>query len=364
MARAGLGSEWECKYANDLDVHKAASYIANWGSDHFDSRDIREVQASDLPSKVDLAWASFPCQDLSLAGNGLGLGDAKSESSTRSGALWPFLELLEKLMEENRSPSLVVLENVLGLLSLNGGRNFALICSCLSALGYKFGAITIDAKDFLPQSRPRVFIVAIRSFLDIPTDLVSLIPISDWHPRVVVNAFDALAEEDRCSWIWWSLGVRPKLHENAIKDVIKLNGVEWDSEVSTQRLLGMMSDHNLAKLHEAKQRKSLMIGSLYLRMRRDISGNRQCAEISFNNALGCLRTPKGGASRPRIIVVEDELVRTRLLSTREAAELMGLNPDYILPKQYSHAFKLIGDGVAVPVVRFLAERLLERLVPG
>lgn len=52
-----------------------------------------------------------------MAGNGLGIGSSDSEGFTRSGALWPFLELIDGLRQESRQPPLLVLENVVGLLS-------------------------------------------------------------------------------------------------------------------------------------------------------------------------------------------------------------------------------------------------------
>ena len=76
---------------------------------------------------------------------------------------------------------------------------------------------------------------------------------------------------------------------------------------------------------------------------------------------GCLRTPAGGSSRQLILVVEPGRVRSRLLSSREAARLMGLPEDYPLPQRYNAAYHLAGDGVAVPVVRHLARFVLEPL---
>jgi DNA (cytosine-5)-methyltransferase 1 len=61
-------------------------------------------------------------------------------------------------------------------------------------------------------------------------------------------------------------------------------------------------------------------------------------------------------------VVDDGAIRTRLLSPREAARLMGLPDSYVLPKKYNEAYHLAGDGVVVPVVRFLAAHLLEPLL--
>jgi DNA (cytosine-5)-methyltransferase 1 len=72
-----------------------------------------------------------------------------------------------------------------------------------------------------------------------------------------------------------------------------------------------------------------------------------------------LRTPAGGSSRQAIVVVEGKSIRSRLLSPREAARLMGLDDSYILPDRYNDAYHVAGDGVCVPVVRYIAEQLLE-----
>jgi len=73
MARAGLGDRWQCLFANDFDPKKGESYRANWGDEHLHIADVASFSTSDLPGRADLAWGSFPCQDLSLAGGGEGL---------------------------------------------------------------------------------------------------------------------------------------------------------------------------------------------------------------------------------------------------------------------------------------------------
>ncbi len=83
MARAGLGEGWRCLFANDFDEKKALSYATNWGAEHLVVKDVAEVRVEALPGEADLAWASFPCQDLSLAGDGAGL------KGHRSGSFWP-----------------------------------------------------------------------------------------------------------------------------------------------------------------------------------------------------------------------------------------------------------------------------------
>ncbi|MCB2256862.1 DNA cytosine methyltransferase [Escherichia albertii] len=365
MARAGLGKQWRCLFANDMDPIKVSTYIDNWGGKHFDKRDVREIAPDDLPQRADLTWASFPCQDLSLAGNGLGIGeiDSSADEITRSGAVWPFLDLISKLDEKKRKPPILVLENVLGLLTLDQGRHFAAICHQLSKTGYRYGALIIDAKHFLPQSRPRVFIVAISRHVSIPECLVSTEPLAQWHSSSLLRACDALAEEVCDDWIWWSPGDTPDARMKELADLIDYEDKNalWHSADETRRLISMMAPANLARLKKAQESGETTIGSLYLRMRKEKGVNRQRAEITFSTVLGCLRTPKGGASRPRIIAVNGNQVKTRLLSVKEAAALMGLPDDFILPAAYQSAFKVIGDGLAVPSVRFLAERILEPL---
>src|SRR5262245_25600109 len=137
MARAGLGEEWGCLFANDIDTKKGTSYVANWGTEHLKIEDVAKLTPADLPGRADLAWASFPCQDLSLAGDYVGL---KGE---RSGTFWPFWHLMKTLSEEQRATAVVVLENVCGALTSHGGKDFAAIGAALTGGGYRFGAFVM-----------------------------------------------------------------------------------------------------------------------------------------------------------------------------------------------------------------------------
>lgn len=365
MARMGLGDDWQCLFANDCDDLKYASYADNWDGEHFDKRDVALVSAADLIGQADLAWASFPCQDLSQAGAKKGIGDADGLDATRSGAVWPFLNIVKSLADEGRHPTLLALENVTGLLSSNGGNDFQALCSTLSDGGYRYGVVVADASHFVPQSRPRVFVIAVRREVPVPRALRSDLPQAPWHPPTLLRASAALPEKNASDWIWWSPGLPPGQRVRELVDIVDVSdAADWNSAEATSRLIGLMSDTQLERLAAAKTAGRPMIGSLYLRMRPSREGgggNVQRCEIAFGDTLGCLRTPKGGASRPRIIVVDGESVRTRLLSVREAASLMGLPDEFKLPETYNECFKLIGDGVVPSVVRFLADRILEPL---
>ena len=352
MARAGVGSHWTCLFANDIDPKKALSYATNWGEQQVVVRDVAHLKLSELPGIADLVWASFPCQDLSLAGMGAGLdGD-------RSGTFWPFWNLVKALRVEKRAPRMIVLENVKGALTSHGGRDFAAIGAALTNADYRFGAMLIDAVHFLPQSRPRLFVVAIDKSTTVPDELVADQIVEEWHPPAVVAAYGKLSRQSQEAWIWWRLPP-PPTRNSTFADILEDDpqGVRWHTEAETNRLLGMMSAANLAKVEAAKRAGKRMVGGLYRRT-RDV----QRAEIRFDDVAGCLRTPAGGSSRQTIMIVEGALVRSRLLSPREAARLMGLADDYVLPSNYNEAYHLAGDGVAVPVVRFLAAHILEPIL--
>lgn len=123
-----------------------------------------------------------------------------------------------------------------------------------------------------------------------------------------------------------------------------------------------MSSVNLAKVEHARKLGRQVVGAIYRRTRPDVAGrSTQRAEVRFDDIAGCLRTPTGGSSRQTILLVEGDRVRSRLLSPREAARLMGLPDSYRLPSNYNAAYHITGDGVVVPVVEHLARTLLTPL---
>jgi DNA (cytosine-5)-methyltransferase 1 len=353
MARAGLGPQWECVFANDIDKKKSASYAANWGDRQLCIRDVAAVSVSELPGRAELAWASFPCQDLSLAGDGDGL---KGE---RSGTFWPFWKLIKLLAEDERAPRIVAIENVCGTLTSHDGKDFAAICTALASAGYRYGAVVMNAVHFLPQSRPRLFIIGVHKDLAIPSGLTGEGKDDLWHPRALVGAYGKLSKRAQAAWVWWQLPAPPR-RATVLADLIEAepDGVEWHRASETKRLITLMSPVNRAKVEAAKALGTRVIGTVYKRTRLGI----QRAEVRFDDIAGCLRTPAGGSSRQTIMIIEGSSVRSRLLSPREAARLMGLPDTYRLPQSYNDAYHLAGDGVAVPVVRFLAAHLLEPLL--
>ncbi|MFZ6863073.1 DNA cytosine methyltransferase [Undibacterium sp. Ji67W] len=349
MARAGLGDSWNCTFANDFSEHKANSYRTNWGDDHLLVEDINKISTSVLPGHADLAWASFPCQDLSLAGNGAGL---KGE---RSGTFWGFWKLIKKLKTQNRKPSMIVLENVYGTLTSHDGKDFEAIAKCVAGDGYNFGAVVVDAVHFVPQSRPRVFIICVDESLAIPDGIICERASPAWHPDKVICAYNALPKKVKNKWKWWKMP-EPTQQLVTLDDIIEdePQGVEWNTQKETQRILSMMTPLNREKVITAQNSGRVQVGTIYKRTREGI----QRAEVRFDGIAGCLRTPSGGSSRQTIMVVDGHQIRSRLISPREAARLMGLPENYILPTKYNEAYHLVGDGVVVPVVAHINQNIL------
>lgn len=353
MARAGLGDSWNCAFSNDFDHKKARVYTENWGGNTLHCGDVGKLNTSDLPGIPNLVWASFPCQDLSLAGGGAGLrGD-------RSGTFWPFWRLMDSLIADGRAPDIIALENVCGTLTSHGGKDFAAICNSFVKSGYRFGAVVIDAALFVPHSRARLFVIGVREGVALPAGLIGDGASALWHPKALRTAYDGLPSCCKGKWLWWRL-TPPTLSNMRFADLIEDNpeSVSWHAPDQTTKLLSMMSTVNLAKVNHAKRSGLKMVGTIYKRTRFDSLGNKvQRAEVRFDDIAGCLRTPAGGSSRQLILVVDGNNVKSRLISSRETARLMGLPDTYVLPDNYNEAYHLTGDGVVVPVVRHLAEQL-------
>jgi DNA (cytosine-5)-methyltransferase 1 len=351
MARLGLGDAWRCLLANDFDPLKAATYRANFGADHLVERDVWALGAPDLPGRADLAWASSPCQDLSLAGTRTGLGGASSS------AFWGFWRLMTALAAEGRAPKLIVLENVAGLLSSNAGDDLAKIGRAFSSLGYRFGALEIDAAAFLPQSRPRAFVIAARA---IPPGLADERP-GRFASTAVVRAADRLADDLKRRWVWWRLPASP-MRNTALVDLLDADeAVTWRSTAETEALLRQMTPAHRQRLDAAGQAAERVVAAVYRRVRLEAGARVQRAELRLDGLAGCLRTPGGGSSRQLLVVSESGRLKSRWMTAVEGARLMGLTGSYRLPTGQTAAWRVIGDGVVVPVVRHLAEHLLEPL---
>ncbi len=149
--RSGLEAldGFECIGYCEIDKYAKQAYDAMYqteGEIYYD--DARTINEASLPD-IDLICGGFPCQAFSIAGKRGGFDDAR-------GTL--FFEIAR--IAAVKRPAFLLLENVPGLLSHDGGRTFATILGTLSDLGYNVTWQVLNSKDFgVPQSRKRVYIV-------------------------------------------------------------------------------------------------------------------------------------------------------------------------------------------------------------
>lgn len=327
----GLKGMFAPVWANDISEKKAAVYEANFGSDYFELDDIKDVRGDDLPF-AHLSWASFPCQDLSLAGSLGGI------HASRSGLVWEWLRVLDEMSQK---PKILLLENVAGLLSTNGGDNYRVLHTALVERGYDCGAIVLNALHFVPQSRPRVFIIAVEHGCQIPAELMGADPC--WlHNKAAIELGRSLP-----GWIWWKTD-KPLRRNRVLKDI-----VDTDAPFNKDDVLKLVPDRHQEKLDE----HDTVYATGYRRTRH----GEQQLELRFDGIAGCLRTPEGGSSKQYLVVKKNGETHARLLTVRETARLMGAPDSFILPGTYNDGYKAMGDAVAMPVAQFIGERFLTKI---
>lgn len=324
----GMKGMFSPVWSNDINDRKATVYRANFKSDHFIQADIKEIDGARLPY-AHLSWASFPCQDLSLAGNMKGI------YAERSGLVWEWLRVMDEM---EKRPKILALENVNGLLSANGGANYKSLHHALVERGYRCGAMAINSDLFVPQSRPRVFVIAVKDDVSIPSHLVSNEP--NWLHN---NAAKSLGKQ-LDHWIWWSTE-KPEKRMIELKDIL-----DQDAVFDKDSVLKLVPDRMMDELNS--QDEAIATG-----YRRTRHGSQQL-ELRFDGIAGCLRTPAGGSSKQYVVVRKNGKNHARLLTVREAARLMGAPESYSLPGSYNDGYFAMGDAVVMPVAKFLSDRFL------
>lgn len=364
LVRAGLEQAgWRCIFANDIDEEKAKTYLANYGDDYLLIDDVAHIATHDIPGRPLLATASFPCQDLSVAGNRAGL------NGSRSGTFWRFVDLIAAMREEARHPDLIMLENVPGLLTSHGGKDIQAILNALNEQGYLCNLALVDARWFLPQSRTRLFIFGVAEHA-----------VRD-HERLYENSWAQIFTPHRASAIGESC-----LHPSALIGVIKQNPDAawfplpvlkcpanqtvslvsiiqpdrdipegwWYPEEKVKRMLDRMRPEHRQQVLEAVPKRSRSVFPAYWRTREE--GAR--LEARFDGLAGCLRTPVGGSSKQSVILAGYGKLRARLFSPREYARLQGAPEHFTLPQDRNAAYMAMGDAVAVPAIAWIAKQIL------
>ncbi len=352
LMRVGLEQKgWKAVFANDIDPDKYKMYSANFGESgsHFLLDDIHKLEASQVPT-VTMATASFPCNDLSLAGMRKGLGGKQSS------AYWGFIRILDE-MGKNRPP-IVLIENVAGFLTSHGGRDFQAALLALNRLGYSVDAIIIDASRFVPQSRVRLFVVGAFSDNHANWEIHDTLRFyeSDVRPKALA---DFIFTHPEIVWNVRQLSSLPKSGmtlEDIIEELPDDSDFWWDAK-RRNYLVNQMSEKHAGQLRQMLDARKWSYGTVFRRIRK----GRSMAELRTDGLAGCLRTPRGGSGRQILVKAGYGEVKARLLTPRECARLMGVD-DFVVNVPLNKALFGFGDAVCVPVISWIAENYLNPLI--
>lgn len=352
LMRVGLERKgWTVLFANDIDAQKCQMYRDHFpdADNHLVCGDVHHLKAEIIPS-VTLATASFPCNDLSLAGARKGLHGKESS------AFWGFISALENM--KSRRPPIVLLENVTGFLSSHKGNDFREALLALNKLGYTVDAFVLDAAMFVPQSRQRLFVVGILEFC-IPSNEV----------RERLSFYESLVRPPALAdfifqntWINWNIRTLPA----PLKRTISLTDIlddpdelspEWWSVERAEYLLNQMSPRHREMAERMICGRRYSYGTVFRRIRN----GRSMAELRTDGVAGCLRTPRGGSGRQILFKAGKGRYFARLLNPKECARLMGAD-EFIIKAPLNQALFGFGDAVCVPVIEWIAEYYLNPVV--
>jgi DNA (cytosine-5)-methyltransferase 1 len=347
LMRMGLQQAgWRVVWANDIHGDKMKMYRGHFTNDesHFHLGDVHQLDPGSIPT-VALATASFPCNDLSLAGGRRGL------AGQHSGAFWGFMNVLKGM--GTRCPALVMLENVPGFLTSHDGRDFKDACLALNDLSYSVDAFIIDASLFVPQSRQRLFLIGKRENRKAKSVAET--------PSFYESQCRPPALADFILWnsdIRWSIRTLPSISKtiSSLRDILEdlpTNSVYWWSKQRSEYLINQMSDKHRAMADEMIAGKQVTCGTVFRRVRH----GRSMAELRTDGIAGCLRTPRGGSGRQILFLAGKGRYSVRLLTPRECARLMGAD-NFRITVPLNQALFGFGDAVCVPVIRWIAENYL------
>ncbi|MFA6543132.1 MAG: DNA (cytosine-5-)-methyltransferase [Limisphaerales bacterium] len=348
LMRMGLErGGWSVRFANDIDEDKHRMYRDHFGDAHeFVLGDVHQLEATQIPD-ITLATASFPCNDLSLAGGRLGL------AGEQSSAFWGFVAVLTKM--GSRRPPMVLLENVTGFLTSQEGNDFRDALVALNRLGYAVDAFVVDASRFVPQSRQRLFVIGTKAANHAVLNDTPRFYQSDCRPP-------ALAD-----FIMWNADINwkirplpplptPQLQLPDLLEDLSPNSKMWWSRERAEYLLNQMSPKHRAQAEAMIQGGRVTYGTVFRRVRNE----RSMAELRTDGIAGCLRTPRGGSGRQILFAAGKGRFAVRLLTPRECARLMGAD-DFVIRVPLNQALFGFGDAVCVPVVEWIAHNYLNRV---
>ena len=337
---------WSVLYANDIKPFKRDMYRENFTEGHFDLRDVRDVSGDDIPD-VDLATASFPCMDLSLAGKREGL-DGK-----HSGLFWEFSRVLDEMGD--RRPKFVLIENVPSFVTSKDGQDLREAVSQLNDLDYECDLLITDASWYVPQSRKRLFIIGRRG-----SDGNGSVhwPESPLRPPALARFID----NNSGLRLAPLLSVRPLVTRSSLVTIVERldkDDHRWWDEERANKFAASLSTLNIARLTLMKRNRSPVWATAYRRTRN----RRSVWEIRSDSIAGCLRTSSGGSSKQALVEAGNGESKVRWMTPLEYARLQGAE-QYRWPESVSDNQALFGfgDAVCVPAIEWIIRECLNPMI--
>ena len=353
LVRMGLQPHnWRVVFANDISEKKYEMYETFFPDavQHYQIGDVFDIDPGLVP-QTTVATCSFPCVDLSLAGNMNGI-----VNGSHSSAFWGFINVLKAQGES--APPLLLVENVPGWLHSNKGKDFRITVQALNDLGYACDVFILDALRFTAQSRLRVFLIGTKLPVGLTTaELILARPpslLSDRLKKCVV------ANKDLC-WFYNDLPKPPPLRASGLSKIVEClpeDDDRWWSATEVTRHLAMMKEAHRERVDELINESLFSYRTFFRRIRE----GQQRAEVRNDDLSGCLRTAVGGSGKQFLIRAGQGSVRMRVMTPREYARLQGVPDTYPISANGVQALTGFGDAVCVPAISWIAQHALNPLI--
>lgn len=288
----------KCIFSIDNNKQAVKTYDANFNSNSYG--DITLINEEDIP-KHDILCAGFPCQAFSISGKQKGFEDTR-------GTL--FFDVVR--IAEFHKPKILFLENVGNLMNHDKGRTFKIIKKTLRSIGYNVYYDILNASKFgVPQSRKRIYIIAIRKDID-------------------NHKFKFPKETDELI---------------SIKSVLLPNDECEDFMLKKEYEL----DYGKIKKFNKIQNRPLRVGTV----NKGGQGDRIYSENG--HAITLSADGGGNGARTGLYLIDGKI---RKLHPRETARLMGFPEDYIINPSINQAHKQFGNSVIVDMIQYIAKEII------
>ena len=275
-------SGFKCIFSSEWDAFAARTYASNFGDIPFG--DITKISNDKIP-RHDILCGGFPCQPFSTIGKRQGF-----EHETQGNLFFEITRILN-----SKKPIAFLLENVVGIKNIDGGRTFKTIINMLEEIGYNITFLELDSSDYgVPQKRKRVYFIGFNKMFSKPF-----------------------------------IYKKPELKTSYIGSFIEEN------------MIGYALSDKILK---------------YLFKKDD--GRPQIIDKNSNFHVKTLVSTYHKIQRLTGTFVKDG-ENIRLLSENECKAIMGFPKDFKFPVSRTQMYRQLGNSVAVPVIEDISKQMME-----